>query len=113
MAFDGNTLLLTNEVVAGDDADNLRYDPAGKKMFVGYGQVALEILDVRTLRVSCGEGVIDTFEQHDADHHRELTRTPSASGARTSLWVQEWNQLLVAVPHRGSQAAAVRTYQAN
>ena len=37
---------------------------------------------------------------------------PTASGARTSLFVPELRKLYVAVPHRGSQECAIRVYDA-
>ena len=45
--------------------------------------------------VSCGAGAIDVFEQSDAGLRR-LASVPSASGARTSLFVPELDRLFVA-----------------
>ena len=44
------------------------------------------------------------------DHPTRMSRLPSASGARTSLYVQEQGRIYVAVPARGTQQSAVRGY---
>jgi DNA-binding beta-propeller fold protein YncE len=56
-------------------------------------------LDTKRQRiyVSCGAGMIDIF---DARSHERLFRIPTASGARTSLFVPELDRLFLAV--RGS-----------
>jgi len=41
-----------------------------------------------------------------------MTKVPTATGARTSLFVPELNRLYLAVPHRGTQRAEVRVYKA-
>jgi DNA-binding beta-propeller fold protein YncE len=76
------------------DADDIFYDAAHKLIFV-----------------IGGEGNVDIFSQQDADHYQLVSRMPTASGARTGLWVPELNQLYVAVPHRGSQQAEIRIYE--
>ena len=43
--LDGKSLAPTKTVAFGDDADNLRYDAARKRLYVGYGAGALGILD--------------------------------------------------------------------
>ena len=43
-----------------------------------------------------GEGYIGVFLQKDADHYEELTRVPSAAGAKTGILVPELNRLIVA-----------------
>ena len=43
--FDGTTLALIATVKFEDDADNVRYDAAEKKIYVGYGSGALGIVD--------------------------------------------------------------------
>jgi DNA-binding beta-propeller fold protein YncE len=45
--------------------------------------------------VSCGEGVVDVFQQ-DAEGPRRIARIPTSSGARTSLFVPELDRLFVA-----------------
>ena len=54
--------------------------------------------------VSCGAGVIDIF---DARSYERLSRIPTASGARTSLFVPELDRLFVAVRAAGSNPAGI------
>ncbi len=76
------------------DADDMFYDAARKLVYV-----------------SCGEGVIDVFEKHNPDRYQEVARIPTVPGARTSLWVPERDELILAVPARGGQPATMRIYQ--
>lgn len=59
--------------------------------------------------ISCGAGLLDVL---DAGSFKTLERMPTASGARTSLFVPELNRLYLAVPHRGNQQAEVRVFEA-
>jgi hypothetical protein len=59
----------------------------------------------------CGEGYVDIIEQTDSDHYKRAVKVPTASGARTGLFVPERDDLFIAVPRRGSQAAEIRRYQ--
>ena len=77
------------------DADDAFYDAAHKRVYV-----------------SGGEGFIDVFDQRSANDYQAAGRTSTASGARTSLFVPELNRLYLAVPHRGSQQAEIRVYEA-
>src|SRR5262249_36894620 len=54
--------------------------------------------------ISCGAGVIDIF---DARSYERLSRIPTASGARTSLFVPELDRLFVAVRAAGSNPAGI------
>ena len=49
--YDGRSLELVNEVELGEDPDNVRYDPASERAYVGYGTgegSALGIIDIET-----------------------------------------------------------------
>src|SRR5215469_18806712 len=46
--LDGHTFKTISSVNVGDDADNVRYDDASKKVYVGYGSGALAVLDAKT-----------------------------------------------------------------
>jgi DNA-binding beta-propeller fold protein YncE len=46
--FDGDSYALVRTVDFGDDADNVRYDAAAKRIYVGYGEGALGVLDAMT-----------------------------------------------------------------
>ena len=59
----------------------------------------------------CGAGKIDIIEQTDANNYKAFAKIDTANGARTGLFVAERDNLFVAVPHRGSQAAEIRCYQ--
>jgi YVTN family beta-propeller protein len=51
-AFSGNPLAKSAEVEAGEDADNIRYDPVAKKLYVGYGSGALRSIDAPALKAA-------------------------------------------------------------
>lgn len=85
---------VASQPVVGD-ADDAFYDAAHKRVYV-----------------SGGEGFIDIFDQRDPDHYQLIGRIPTASGARTSLFVPELNRFYLAVPHRGNQIAEIRVYEA-
>lgn len=77
------------------DTDDLFYDSSRKRLYV-----------------TGGEGYVDVLQTEDASRFSRIARVPTASGARTSLFVPEQGRLYVAVPHRGGQKAEVRVYQA-
>jgi DNA-binding beta-propeller fold protein YncE len=77
------------------DTDDLFYDAARKRVYV-----------------SGGEGYIDVFQQQDGNRFARLAHVATAAGARTSLFVPDQNRLYLAVPHRGSQKAEIRIYEA-
>ncbi len=83
---------ITRLDIAGD-VDDIFYDAAHKRIYA-----------------SCGEGFINVFQQDDADHYKLLAKIPTATGARTSLFVPEQKYLCLAVPHRGGQQAEIRVY---
>jgi len=92
--FDTETGKSVASLDSAGDVDDIFYDAAHKLIFV-----------------IGGEGYIDIFSQQDADHYQLLTRIPTAPGARTGLWVPELNRLYIAVPHRGSQEAAIQIFE--
>jgi hypothetical protein len=75
------------------DADDLFYDAQHRRIYI-----------------AGGEGFLSIVAQEDADHYTPVATIPTASGARTALWVPERGQLLLAVPHRGTQGAEIRVY---
>jgi DNA-binding beta-propeller fold protein YncE len=77
------------------DTDDLFYDSTRKRLYV-----------------TGGDGFIDAFQIDDANHATRLAHIASAPGARTSLFVPELNRLFLAVPHRGTQRAEIRVYEA-
>ncbi len=49
--FDGASFKLLGEVKFSDDADNLRYDPVTRQIYVGYGEGGLGVIDVASNRL--------------------------------------------------------------
>jgi chromate transporter len=78
------------------DVDDVFYDQARKQIYV-----------------SCGGGYVDVFRQSDADHYASLGKVWTASGARTSLFVPELNQLMVAAPSGKNKDAQLLIYEVN
>jgi len=76
------------------DTDDLFWDASRKRLYV-----------------TGGEGYLDVF-QEGAGHFTRAAHVATAAGARTSLFVSEQSRLYVAVPHRGSQKAEIRIYEA-
>lgn len=60
--------------------------------------------------VSCGAGYVDVFGI-DATTYRRTARIPTATGARTSLFVPELDRLLVAVRAGLAGPAAVWVFK--
>ena len=65
----------------------------------------------RRIYAICGAGKIDIIEQTDANTYMAFAKVDTANGARTGFFVPERDNLFIAVPHRGSQAAEIRCYQ--
>ena len=65
-------------------------------------------IDAKRARVyvSCGAGFLDVLEPKEATYRR-IARIPTASGARTSLFVPEMDRLLVAVRASSGEPAAI------
>ena len=47
-AFDGASFAPQGSIEFGEDADNLRYDAAAKRVYVGYGDGAIGVIDAKT-----------------------------------------------------------------
>jgi DNA-binding beta-propeller fold protein YncE len=68
----------TNTVMTCGDADDVFFDAKRRRLYV-----------------SCGDGNVDIWQQ-DGDRFRHLSLLKTASGARTSLFVPDLDQLFVA-----------------
>jgi len=66
--------------------------------------------DHQRVILSCGEGFVAVYDAGGARQYQPLANLATAPGARTSLFVPEWNRLFVAVPHRGDQRAEIRVF---
>jgi hypothetical protein len=64
----------------------------------------------RRIYVSCGDGFLDVFEPHEAAYRR-IGRIPTASGARTALYVPELDRLFLAVRATSRQPAEIWVYR--
>jgi hypothetical protein len=56
--------------------------------------------------ISCGEGFIDVLAA-DGGAYRQIDRIPTVAGARTSLFVPEFDRLLLAAPAKADAPAAI------
>jgi DNA-binding beta-propeller fold protein YncE len=77
------------------DTDDLFYDAPRKRLYV-----------------SGGEGFIDVIQDQGGNRLSRIAHMATAAGARTALFVPDQNRLYLAVPHRGSQKAQIRVYEA-
>ena len=79
------------------DADDLYYDSARKRVYI-----------------SGGEGYISVFEQDDTDHYKLLAKVNSALGARTAGYFGKgrkgFDRFYLAVPARANHGAEVWIY---
>lgn len=76
------------------DADDIFYDSASKYIYM-----------------SCGGGYIDVFKQIDSDKYEAMSKIETCSGARTSLFVPELDQLFVAAPARSGKEAQLMIFE--
>jgi len=60
----------------------------------------------RRVYVTCGQGAIDVFSR-GANGYQHMGRLTTSSGARTSLFVPEWDRLYLAVRATSSTSAAI------
>jgi DNA-binding beta-propeller fold protein YncE len=77
------------------DTDDLFYDSTRKRVYV-----------------TGGEGFLDVVQDQGGNRFSRVAHMPTAAGARTSLFVPDQNRLYLAVPHRGSQKAEIRVFEA-
>jgi DNA-binding beta-propeller fold protein YncE len=94
VVFDTESGKQITAVDISGDTDDLFFDQQNKRIYV-----------------SAGEGNIDIINQLDADRYVSTAKLATAPGARTSLFVPDLNRLYLAVPHRGTQTAAIRVYE--
>ena len=94
LALDPGTGKILAHLPVVGDADDLYYDPDGKRIYV-----------------SGGGGAISVIEQKDAAHYQTLATIPTAPGARTSLFVPDFKRFYLAVPRSGDHDAEMRVYE--
>ena len=95
--FDTNSGRMVSALPAVQDADDLYYDSARKRLYI-----------------PGGEGYISVFRQDDADHYKLLAKLHSAIGARTAGYFGKgrkgFDRLYLAVPARADRGAEVWIY---
>jgi DNA-binding beta-propeller fold protein YncE len=96
LVYDTNTGQQSGSFDVVGDTDDLFYDATRDRLYV-----------------SGGEGFLDVLKGGDNSRFVRLARLPTAAGARTSLFVPAFDRLYLAVPHRGSQKAEIRIYEAH
>jgi DNA-binding beta-propeller fold protein YncE len=94
LAIDTNSGKVAATAETVGDADDIFYDAARERVYLIGGGGFIDVLDVK-----------------DPAHLRRLARIATASGARTGLFVSDWDLIFVGVPLRGSQKAEVRAYE--
>jgi len=95
LIFDTQAGARKMDLPIGGDADDLFYDAKRKRLYV-----------------ICGEGVVDVFDQKDADRYELAARVPTVRGARTGLFVPSRDTLFVAVPAHAGGPAEIRVFTA-
>jgi DNA-binding beta-propeller fold protein YncE len=93
--FDTDSGKVIANLDSAGDADDIFYDNSRRRIYI-----------------AGGEGFLSIFQQLDPEHYQPVAKIPTAAGARTALFVPEFNRLYLAVPHRGSQRAELRVYSA-
>jgi YVTN family beta-propeller protein len=94
LILDMDSGLVLAHLPAPGDADDIFYDPIHARLYV-----------------TGGEGRIAVYAQHSSDSYSEIGEIPTVAGARTGLFVPEWNRLFVAVPELGGRPAEIRIYR--
>jgi len=94
LAIDTETGKQTASIEIVGDTDDLFYDAAKSRVYV-----------------IGGGGFVDVFDQKDPDHYDRIAHIGTGAGARTGLFVADWGELFVAVPHRGEQRAEVLIFE--
>lgn len=62
----------------------------------------------RRIYVLTNKGLLEVFEQKDADHYNRVARYPTPLGSQAGLFVPEWGKVFVAVPAQGERKAEVQ-----
>ena len=96
LVFDMNSGKESSSFEIVGDTDDLFYDGPRKRLYV-----------------SGGDGFIEVVQDQGSSKFSRIAHLPTAAGARTSLLVAEQGRLYLAVPHRGSQKAEIRVYEAH
>jgi DNA-binding beta-propeller fold protein YncE len=94
LVIDSETGKIVAQIDIDSDTDDVFYNSPSKQIYV-----------------SCGDGYVDVIKQNGPDKYEVTSRIESRSGARTSLYVPELNQLLVAAPARSGNEAQLMIFE--
>ena len=95
VVFDTESGKAVSDLAIAGDADDIFYDRARRRIYI-----------------SGGEGFLDIIAQNDRDHYVRASQLTTAAGARTSLFVPEFDRVYLAVPRRDEHSAEIRVYAA-
>jgi DNA-binding beta-propeller fold protein YncE len=111
----GNVLALDSEngrevasipLTPSASSDDMFYDASKGRIFV----LARVIQKDNPRRP--GAGIIDVFQQKDADHYERIESLQSGFAAQTGLFVPEWSKLFVATRHQpGGAGGEILVYE--
>ena len=93
LMMDSTSGAVTARISTVGDADDLFFDAARK-----------------TVYVIGGAGFVDVVRAGPENKLASVAHVRTATGARTGLFVPEWNELLVAAPRRGTWQARLMVY---
>ena len=93
LVLNAETGKLITTIDADSDADDIFYNQKNRSIYL-----------------SCGGGYVDIFKQETPNTYTLVEKVPSRSGARTSLFIPQSNQLIVASPKSFSNDAALLVY---
>ncbi len=96
LVLDTETGKIISSIDIDGDTDDVFYNPSAKEIYV-----------------SCGSGYVDVINQSDANNYKPNGRIKSSSGARTSLFISQLHQLIVAAPARIGSSTQLMIYKTN
>jgi YVTN family beta-propeller protein len=96
LVIDSESGNIITQIDIDSDTDDVFYDYPSKQIYI-----------------SCGGGFVDVIKQIGPDNYEVTSRIESRSGARTSLFVPELSQLLVAAPDHSGSKAQLMIYETN
>jgi DNA-binding beta-propeller fold protein YncE len=88
------------------NSDDMFYDAAKARIYV-----LARIIQKDNPRAP-GPGIIEVFQQRDADHYEKIDSLQSGFAAQTGLFVPEWSKLFVATRHQpGGASGEILVYE--
>jgi YVTN family beta-propeller protein len=96
LVLDAETGKIISSVDIDSDTDDVFYNASAKEIYV-----------------SCGSGYVDVINQIDANRYTVNEKIKTNSGARTSLFIPDLHQLMIAAPARIGTYAQLIIYKIN